>query len=229
MRTIVLSALSALIVTTYSASPTAAQQPSSAVLNSLEVQELIKRAEPGDHARLSAHFAALADRYTAEAKRHTAMAQAFVASPVRRTAANSAADHCKRLTKLNTETAATLRELATHHDKLAGGAPSTAPRESARFEAGAGAPAPSDKELAALAARANTPADHRTLEEYFLTTAKRYTAQANEHATMAQAYRGTRIASAAAHCDRLVMLSRESAKEANEAAAMHKELAGVNR
>ncbi|HSL69420.1 MAG TPA: hypothetical protein VK864_04220 [Longimicrobiales bacterium] len=229
MATIVLRALGALIVTVYAASPTAAQQPQSAVLNNLEVQQLIKRAEPGDHARLGAHFAALAERYTAEAKRHTAMAQAFVASPVRRTAASSAADHCKRLTELNTQSAATLRELATHHEKLAGGAPSTAPHDSARFEAGAGAPAPSEKELAALAAKASTPADHRALEEYFLTAAKRYTAQANEHVTMAQAYRGTRIASAAAHCDRLVTLSRDSAKEANAAAAMHKDLAGVTR
>jgi len=31
------------------------------------------------------------------------------------------------------------------------------------------------------------------------------------------------------HCDRLVELSRDSAKEATEAAAMHKQLAGVTR
>jgi len=42
----------------------------------------------------------------------------------------------------------------------------------------------------------------------------------------AQAYRGTRIAQAAVHCDRLVTLSRDSAKEATAAAAMHKDLAG---
>jgi hypothetical protein len=42
-------------------------------------------------------------------------------------------------------------------------------------------------------------------------------------------YRGTRIAQAAAHCDRLVTLSREEAKEATEAAAMHKQLAGLAR
>ena len=46
---------------------------------------------------------------------------------------------------------------------------------------------------------------------------------------MAQAYRRTRIAQAAVHCDRLVALSRDSAKEATEAAAMHKELAGMGR
>ena len=42
-------------------------------------------------------------------------------------------------------------------------------------------------------------------------------------------YRGTKIAQAAVHCDRLVTLSREEAKEATAAAAMHKQLAGVAR
>jgi len=46
----------------------AAQTTSSAVLNSLEVRELIRRAEPADHARLEVHFAVLAEQYAAEAK-----------------------------------------------------------------------------------------------------------------------------------------------------------------
>ncbi len=46
---------------------------------------------------------------------------------------------------------------------------------------------------------------------------------------MANAYRGTRIAQAAVHCDRLVTLSRDEAKEATEAAAMHKQLANIAR
>lgn len=207
----------------------AAQTTSSAVLNSLEVQDLIKRGEPADHARLSVHFAVLAEQYAADARRHSAMAQAFIARPARRTPVNSAADHCKRLAELNTQSAETLRELAAHHEGLAAGKASTAPRGAARFERGEGAPAPSAEELSALAAKASTPADHRGLEEYFQTLAKRYTAEANDHATMAQAYRGTRIAQSAAHCDRLVALSRDSAKEAAAAAAMHKDLAGVAR
>ena len=80
-----------------------------------------------------------------------------------------------------------------------------------------------------MAAKASTPADHRALEEYFLTLAKRYTADANEHVAMANTYRGTRIAQAAVHCDRLVKLSKDEAKEATEAAAMHKQLAAVAR
>ena len=46
---------------------------------------------------------------------------------------------------------------------------------------------------------------------------------------MAQAYRSTRLAGAGVHCDRLVAMSREAAKEATEMAAMHKQLAGVAR
>jgi len=206
----------------------AAQLPSSAILNALEVRKLVASADPGDNARLSAHFAALAERYTAEAKRHTAMAGAFGGNPNRRAGATSRT-HCTRLAELNTQSAATVRELAAYHEKLAAGTPATAPRGGARFEAGAGAPAPSDKYLADLAAKASTPADHRGLEEYFLTAAKQYTADASEHVAMAQAYRGTRIAQAAVHCDRLVTLDRDAAKEANAAAVMHKDLAGIAR
>lgn len=212
----------------------ALSQTASPILNTLEVRQLVARAEPGDHARLSGHFAALAERYAAEAKRHTAMSQSYVGNPNRPTQMGlSMSAHCKRLAELNTQSAATLRELATHHGQLAAGARSTAPRDSGRFEGGAGAPAPSDKELNALAANTRTPADHRALEEYFLTLAKRYTSDANEHAALAQSWRGsTRVptaATTAAHCDRLAMQLRDAGKEATAAAAMHKDLAGVAR
>jgi hypothetical protein len=206
-----------------------AQTTTSAVLNSLEVQELIKRADPADHARLEVHFAVLAEQYAAEAKRHSAMAQAFIASPVRRTPANSAADHCKRLEQLNLQSAATLRQLAAYHQGLGAGKATSKPRGAERFEGGAGAPAPTTEELTALAAKASAPADHHALQEYFLTLAKRYAAEVSDHVAMAQAYRGTRITQAAAHCDRLAGLSRDEAKEATKAAAMHKQLAGVAR
>ena len=204
-------------------------QTASPILNTIEVQKLIASSAPGDNATLAAHFAAIADRYVADAKRHTAMAGAFIAAPTRRVAANSAADHCKRLAQLNTDAAKTLRELATHHEKLAGGAASTPPRGGARFQGGTGAPEPTDAELSALAARANTPADHHALGDYFVTASKRYTADANAHVAMAQAYRGTRITQAADHCDRLARQLRDSAKEAIDAAAIHKQLAGITR
>ena len=208
---------------------TALAQSASPTLNVLEVRKLVASAEPGDHARLSAHFAALADRYAADATRHSAMAQAFLAAPTRRVPANNAADHCNRLASLNMQSADTLRELAAHHEKLAAGTPSTPPNGSARFQGGAGAPEPTDAEFNALAAQANTPAEHRGLQEYFLTAAKRYRADANDHVAMAQAYRGTRIAQAAVHCDRLVSLFRDEAKEATAAAEMHGQLARLGR
>jgi len=206
----------------------AAQTPPSAVLNTLEVRKLVASAEPGDHARLSAHFAALADEYTTTARRHTAMSRAFDGNPNRQSATGMR-DHARRLAELDAKSAATLRELAAHHDALAAGKPSNVPGGAARFEGGAGAPEPTEQELSALAAKASTPADHRGLEEYFLTLARRYTADAERHALMAATYRGTRIAMAADHCERLVALSRDSAKEASAAAALHASLAGVAR
>jgi hypothetical protein len=229
MRTlsIRIAAGAALVLATLVSSANA--QATSPILNALEVQKLVASTDPADNARLSAHFAALAERYTREATRHDAMAQAFIASPTRRTPTNTAADHCKRLAGLNTQAANSLRELAAYHEKRAAGAVAAVPKGAARFQAGAGAPEPSDDELTALAGRASTPADHHALEEYFQTAAKHYREAVNEHSSMAQAYRGTRIAQAAVHCDRLVSLSRDEAKEATEAAAMHKQLAGVAR
>ncbi|MEO7891578.1 MAG: hypothetical protein ABIW19_16375 [Vicinamibacterales bacterium] len=206
----------------------AAQENSPALLNTLEVQQLVKRAEPGDNARLAAHFTALADRHTAEAKRHTAMGKASIGNPSR-SLGTSIGAHCNRLAVLDTQSATALRELATYHQKLASGAIATPPAGAARFEGGAGAPVPTEQELNAMAAKASSPADHHALEEYFQTLAKRYTAEGKEHAAMAAAYQGTRIAQAAVHCDRLIELSRDLAKEANAAATMHKDLAGVAR
>ena len=206
----------------------AAQDKSPALLNTVEVQQLVKRAEPGDNARLAAHFTALADGYVAEAKRHTSMAQSFVGNPSRNLGTGMSA-HCKQLADLNTKSAIELRELATYHQKLASGAAATPPTGSARFEGGAGARVPTDQELNALAAKAGSPADHHALEEYFRTLAKRYTTDATEHAATANTYRGTKIAQAAVHCDSLVRLSKDEAKEATAAADMHKQLAGVAR
>jgi len=227
MRTIQIRSLSLAAFLAF-AGNAAAQDKSPALLNTLEVQQLVKRAEPGDNARLAAHFTALADRDVAEAKRHTSMAQSFVGNPSR-SLGTGMSSHCKQLADLNTQSASQLRELATYHQKLASGAAATPPPGSARFEGGAGARVPTDQELNALATRASTPSDHRALEEYFRTLAKRYTADATEHAATANTYRGTKIAQAAVHCDSLVRLSKEEAKEATAAADMHKQLAGVAR
>ena len=206
----------------------ALSQTTSPILNTLEVQKLVASSAPADHAKLSAHFTALADRSAAEARRHTTMAQSYTGNPNRSTGGGMSI-HCKRLAELNTQSATTLRELADHHKALAAGAASTAPAGGGRFQGGAGAPEPTEAELKALATKAATPADHRALQEYFLTAAKRYTADATAHTAIAQSYRGTRIAQAADHCDRLVANAREAAKEATAAAEMHGQFANLAR
>jgi len=206
----------------------AAQERPHPILNSLELQQLVARAEPADNARLATHFSALADRYAAEAKRHTSMSQSFVGNPSRNLGTGMSV-HCKRLADLNTQSATTARELAAFHEKLAAGAAAVMPPGAEKFRAGAGAREPNKKDLTALAARANTPADHRALEEYFRTLARQYEADAKEHATLAAVLRGTRIAQAATTHDRLAALARDAAKEAQEAAEMHKQLATVAR
>jgi hypothetical protein len=230
MKTVHFRSLSIAVVAVLTfAGSLAAQEKPSGLLNTLEVQQLVKRAEPGDNVRLATHFTALAERYTAEAKRHVSMSQSYVGNPGRSNLGAGMSAHCKQLADLNTKSATELRELAIYHQKLASGAAATPPAGGARFAGGAGAPAPTEQELNAMAAKASTPADHRALEEYFLTLAKRYTADATEHATTANTYRGTKIAQAAVHCDNLVRLSRDAAKEATAAAEMHKQLAGVAR
>lgn len=200
-----------------------AQVPPSAVLNSFEVQRLVPSAEPIDHARLSAHFAALADQHAAEARRHTAMGRALTGNANRRIVPMS--EHCTRLAAWNTQSAATLRQLANHHNDLAGGTTSPVPSGTTLFEAGAGAPAPTERELDVLAIRAIRPTEHAALQEYFEILAKHYTVRAIEHGVMAQAFRGTRVAQSAAHCDRQVTISRVAAREATAAAAVHREAA----
>lgn len=204
----------------------ASGEKTSALLNSLEVKQLVTRGEPGDNARLSAHFSALADQFTAEAKRHKVMSQSFAGNPTRPLASGMSM-HCDQLANLNTQSANTARELAAYHGKLAEGAPATLPRDATRFHEGAGAPGPTAEELKAMAAKATTPADHKALAEYFLTLARRYTAEINEHVALAQTYRGTKIAQAAVHHDHLAALARDSAKEATAAAEMHKQLANL--
>lgn len=230
MRTIRLLLFTGLAVLSV-AGPSAAQDKSAAVLNALELRQLIARSEPGDHAKLIAHFTALADRYAAEARRHTSMSTGFVGNPSRSLGAGMSV-HCKRLADLNTRSAATARELAAHHVKLGGNIPTAQPPDGARFEGGAGAPDPTADELNALAARARTPSDHQLVEEYFSRLAQRYTAEAADHTTMAAAYRSLPRSpgnAAAVHCDRLAVLARDSANEAAKAAAEHKSLAGADR
>jgi len=210
----------------------AAQHASTALLNSVEVRQLVARGESSDHLRLRAHFLVLADQYEAEANRHASMSQGFGGNPSRTLGAGTSA-HCKRLADLNTQSATTLRELAGYHEQLGRGEGATAPSRGAGFHAGAGATRPSEAELVSLAAKASTPSDHRILSGYFIELAKRYRQDAEEQAATAAFMRGpTRApaaANGAAYYDRLSKQSTAAAIEAAGAAAAHREHAGAVR
>lgn len=226
MRTLYIRtlALGALTVVAFAGS-VGAQQPAPQVLPAPQVRELMASQQPADHAKLRAHFEALSAQYAAEADRHTAFARASAGIP--RGGASASAHH-NRLAANAKESATIVRELATHHGQLGAGVASTAPRNSEKFEKGAGAPArATEQQMLALAAKAQTPSEHGLLSEYYTTLAARYTADARDHRAMAQAYNGqNRVnTSAVAHCDRLVQLSNESAKEAQALAADHKQMA----
>lgn len=191
-----------------------------------QVRELVTSQRPDDHARLKAHFEALAAKYTADANRHAAFASATANIP--RGIGASASVHHTRLAANATESAKVVRELAAHHGLLGTGVASTAPRGSERFEQGAGAPpTPTEKEMLELAARAQTPREHEQLSEYYTTLAARYTSDAKDHRAMAQTYRSQNRVnqSAVADCERLVQLSEKSAKETEALATEHRQKA----
>jgi hypothetical protein len=196
------------------------------VLTTIEVRQLVASTKPADQAKLAAHFTALADRHAAEAATHRKMADLYPGNP--RGGGREMLVHCQHLADLESKAAVTLRELATHHAALAAGAPSAAPAGGAKYQAGAGAHQPSDAELAALAAKAASKADHRTLQDYFVTLAKRSDAEAAEHAAMATAYRASKtLTGMATHCDRLASEIHAIAGEARAAATMHGTLASA--
>ena len=227
MKTLSGLALAAVVV--LSSVAIAAAQGSSGVVNTLEVQKLIAAGTPEANAVLAGHFAGLAESYTADAARHKDMAQAYRAgSP--RSPVTGAAGHCDRLATLATESAAEARAMATYHEQLSGGNAATAPKNAAEFHGGKGAPEPTPVDLHHLAMMARTPADHRSLEEYFTTVAKKNTADAQDHVRMAQAYRAgvhKGLNDPAAHCDRIARLAREAATEAKAAATLHRQLANI--
>jgi hypothetical protein len=211
------------------ASPLAAQT-STGVLNSLEVKRLVTEGTPAANATLAKHFGALADRYASEAAAHTAMASAYSGNP-NHSLGGSMGVHCQKLAELATASAKTARGMVTYHTDLAAGAAPEPPKGAAAFDAGKGARAPTPEDVRRLAAVAHTRSDHHGLEEYFLTLAKQKTAEADEHATMANMFRvsGQRRGSefAAMHCDSLAKQARDAAKEATASAELHRQLAIV--
>ena len=200
----------------------AAQKSESGLLTAPQVRELAAKAQtPAEHAQLRDHFAALAERYQADADRFSA--KASLPGPPR--SSGGFRTHWIKLGETAAAMAKTARELTAFHGQLATGVPATRPADSAHvghLEQGAGAPAVlSDAQLQKLIADARTPADHGKIDEYFNSVAAKYTADAESHVAMAAAYRGTKSAQAAAHCDRLAEQARTAAAEAKALASEH--------
>jgi len=194
-------------------------------LNMAEIEQLIARGQPADHARLSAHFGALAERYTVDGKRHAAMRPAFAGNTKLANLAASQAAHCQRLAARNEASASILRELAAHHSREAAGVASEPPRGSERFQGDARIP--TDAELTRLAASAETAADHSALARYFTSIAEQYERESKESAAFARTWRGmTRNPTApaiATRWERLAKEQAESAAEARAAAVTHRD------
>jgi len=197
MRTIFFRSLAFAVATLTVTSAAAGEERASRLLNSMAVGQLMARAEPADHVRLSDHFSALGDWHTAQINRHKSMSERFLGNASRNLPTGMSM-HCNRLADLHAQSAMAARQLADHHETLSSAATAT-------------------------------PPEHHALYEYFLTLATRHSADAKEHAALAQVYRGTRLAQVALHHDRLAVLARESAKEATAAAVMHKDLADIAR
>ena len=228
MRTIftrtVFAGLALLALTT-----AARAQDRSRLLTSIEVKEFVTSSRPADHARLRDHFAALADKYTSDARRYRNVAVAMTGNPNHPPVVPPGARWSRAADQAD-ESASVARELSAHHGRLADGRSSQAPAGADRFEAGKGAPAPTEAQLNELAASARTPAQHRSLVEYYTTLAEKQTTAADRYTAKAQAYRAQvrkGYVDPAIHFDRLAKQSRESADAARAEAAKHAQLAQV--
>lgn len=228
MRTIftrtVFAGLALLALTT-----TAAAQDRSRLLTSIEVKELVTSSRPADHARLRDHFSALADKYTTDARRYRNVAFVMTGNPNHPPAVPPGA-RWSRAAEQAAESASVARELSVHHGRLADGRSSQAPSGAGRFEAGEGAPAPTEAQLNELAASARTPAQHRSLAEYYSTLADTQAGAAKRYSTLAQTYRAQVRkggSDPAIHFDRQAEQARSASSHARAEATKHVQLAKV--
>lgn len=207
----------------------AAAQDRPRLLTSIEVRELAGSERAADQERLRDHFAALADKYTIDARRYRAMGYTVTGNPNHPPAVPPGARWTRAADQAEAS-ATVVRELSAHHGRLASGRPSHVPAESERFEAGEGAPAPTEAQLGELASNARTAAAHRSLAEYYTTLADKQTTSARRYAALAQTYRAQVRKGAgdpAIHFDRMAKRSRELAKEARSEAAKQSQLAPI--
>ena len=208
----------------------AAAQDRSSLLTIIQVKELVASNRPADHARLRDHFAALADKYTTDARRYRATASTMSGNPNHPPAVPPGARWTTAAQQAE-KSASLARELSAHNERLAAGRESQAPADAGRFEAGEGALAPTAAQLDEFSANARTPAQHRSLAEYFTTVSDQQTAAAKRYTSLAQTYRAQVRKGGgdpALDFDRLAEQARDSASHARAEATKHAQLAQVD-
>jgi hypothetical protein len=183
------------------------------ILSKADLQQAMSASGGPDHAKLAAHYKALAGRYAADATRHAEMAKGY-STNTSRAGGPDMRGHCLALANLNAGMEKSARELAKFHADRAGAAGKGASPD------GDGSQADHAK-MEGMAEKVPAIGDHSAVMSYFGQLADRYTADADTHAAMAAAYRTGRMAGMADHCERLARDARAAAKRAREAAGQH--------
>jgi hypothetical protein len=199
--------------------PAWSQEASVERLTVADVGRLVPRAGAPEHVRLVQHFSALADWFAAESKRHETCA-CCQGMHTEHAACTHACPHCQKLVVLNAHLDLTARALSAYHQRSVLGRMLPVPSAPVGVEAHA----PTAEDLGAFRVTIDQLDGHRAMAAAFTALAGRYDRQVEAHTALAGAYRAARLGTAAAHCDRLVTLARDAAREARAAAQMHARL-----
>ena len=183
------------------------------VLSEAELRQAMSASGAPDHAKLAAHYTALADRYAADSAMHAEMAK-WYSSNKSRAGGPDMGTHCTALANLGAGMEKSARELAKFHTDSSGTAAKPAP-------SGSMAGRTASHARMGEAEKAPAPNDHSAVAAHFNRLADRYTADAKTHDAMAAMYRTGRTAGMADHCERLARDARAAAKQAREAASQH--------
>ena len=198
------------------------------VLNHLDVQRLVDKADAESHVALQHHFIALAARFDREAARDQSIARGFIGNPVRLTASTASTPWLERAASARAAADA-VRRLARYHDQRAAGLMVRLPQGTAGFEGGDGAPGPTPAQVRDIEAAARSAADHHFLVEYFNTVAMAQLEAIAHDTVIRGAYQASakRDTIAIAGCDLRIAAARRQVDAAIAAAERHHDLANI--
>jgi hypothetical protein len=217
------------IVLAFAIAVPASAQVGSGMLNRFEVQRLVAIDTAEAHAALARHFIALAHIYRSDAARYTALAKGYVGNPNHPNGTTVAASWMRKAEDA-TANANAARAVVAYHQILSLGRTTRRPADAAAFDGGKGAPPPTPAEVDTLVNAARTPQAHRELVEYFLVAERAEAFNAEAYTRMARMARvsGARNTDViAARYDHLASVARETARRANLAVELHRQLAAI--